>query len=83
MEVLEEAQIRTLRIYGLVSEVCVTDNVKDALKHGFDVEIVSPACRGLNSDGHTAAIDRLRMLDGVTNRQGRTQKVTIIDTLPE
>jgi nicotinamidase/pyrazinamidase len=82
MQVLEEAQIQTLRIYGLVTEVCVTDNAKDALKNGFDVEIVAPACRGLSPDGHIAALERLRALDGIPNRQGRIQKVTIIETLP-
>ncbi len=65
-----------------MTEVCITANALDALKNGYDVEIVTPACRGLNPEGHIAALEDLQALNGTPNRQGRIQRVTIIETLP-
>ena len=49
-EVLLKNKIEVLRIFGLVTEVCVRANVLDALDNGYDVEIVADATRGLSPE---------------------------------
>ena len=49
-EVLLQHQIEVLRIFGLVTEVCVKANVLDALEEGFDIEVVADATRGLSPE---------------------------------
>ncbi|NRH20699.1 isochorismatase family protein [Candidatus Gracilibacteria bacterium] len=77
-EVLLQNKIQVLRIFGLVTEVCVKRNVLDALEEGFDVEIIEDATRGLSVEGHQETLRYLASLNGKTNRQGRIQSVKII-----
>lgn len=78
LEVLRAHQIKTLRIVGLVTEVCVTANALDALDQGYDVELVESGIRGLSKDWHEQALRDLHSLDGTPNRQGRIQSVKIL-----
>jgi nicotinamidase/pyrazinamidase len=78
MEVLREARVKTLRLVGLVTEVCIKANVLDALDNGFDIELVEDGIRGLSSEGHKSAMEYLASLDGKPNRQGRVQSVKIV-----
>lgn len=76
---LREARIKTLRLVGLVTEVCVKANALDGLDNGFDIELVEEGIRGLSPEGHQATLDYLASLDGKPNRQNfRIQSVKII-----
>lgn len=68
-QVLREARVEVLRIVGLVTEVCVKANTLDAIKNGFDVELVADGIRGLSPTGHTTTLDYLASLDGKPNSQ--------------
>ncbi|MDD2917092.1 MAG: isochorismatase family protein [Candidatus Gracilibacteria bacterium] len=78
LEVLHEARIKTLRLVGLVTEVCIRANTLDALENGFDVELVEEGIRGLSPEGHKTTLEYLASLDGQPNRQGRVQSVRIM-----
>jgi nicotinamidase-related amidase len=77
LEVLRKHQIKTLRIVGLVTEVCVTANALDALDQGFDIELVEDGIRWLSKEGHEKALRDLSSLDGTPNHQGKIQSVKI------
>lgn len=77
-EVLEAHNIEVIRIVWLVTEVCVKANVLDALKNGYDVELVPDGIRGLSPEGHKSTLEYLAWLDGTPNAQGRIQSVKII-----
>ncbi len=78
VEVLREARIKTLRLVGLVTEVCVKANALDGLDNGFDIELIEEGIRGLSPEGHQATLDYLVSLDGKPNQQGRIQSVKIV-----
>jgi nicotinamidase/pyrazinamidase len=48
---LRDAGIKRLLIGGLVTNVCVRVTALDALEEGFDVIVVSDACRAITADG--------------------------------
>ena len=50
VEVLREAKIKTLRLVGLVTEVCIRANALDGLENGFDIELVEEGIRGLSPE---------------------------------
>jgi nicotinamidase/pyrazinamidase len=77
-QVLLHNQIQVLRIFGLVTEVCVKANVLDALEEWFDVEIIESATRWLSPEWHKQTLVYLSSLDGKRNRQGRIQSVKIL-----
>lgn len=77
-QVLLQNQIQVLRIFGLVTEVCVKANVLDALEEWFDVEVFAWATRGLSPEWHRLTLEYLSSLDRQKNRQGRIQSVKII-----
>jgi nicotinamidase/pyrazinamidase len=77
LEVLSEHKIEVLRIVGLVTEVCVKANALDALKYGFDVELIEDGIRWLSREWHQATLEYLAALDGKPNEQWRIQSVTI------
>jgi nicotinamidase/pyrazinamidase len=76
--VLREARVEVLRIVGLVTEVCVKANALDAIRYGFDVELMADGIRGLSPEGHAATLEYLASLDGLPNPQGRIASVKIV-----
>lgn len=77
-EVLLQNKIQVLRIFWLVTEVCVKRNVLDALEEWFDIEIIEDATRWLSVEWHQEALRYLASLDGKTNRQWRVQSIKIL-----
>lgn len=77
-EVLIQNKIQVLRIFWLVTEVCVKRNALDALEEWFDIEIIEGATRWLSVEWHQETLRYLASLDGKTNRQWRIQSVKII-----
>jgi nicotinamidase/pyrazinamidase len=77
-EVLIQNNIRILKIFWLVTEVCVKQNILNALEEWFDVEVIKSATRGLTPEWHQSTLQYLASLDGKPNRQGRIQSVKIL-----
>ena len=50
-ERLREAGITRLLAGGLVTNVCVLASVLDALREGFEVDVLTDACRGIDAPG--------------------------------
>jgi nicotinamidase/pyrazinamidase len=48
LEVLREHGIRRLVVGGLATDYCVRASVLDALKHGFEVQVLTDAVRGVD-----------------------------------
>ncbi len=48
LEVLRERNIRRLIVGGLATDYCVRASVLDALKHGFEVVVLTDAVRGVD-----------------------------------
>jgi len=48
---LREREIGTLYFGGLATDVCVLYSVLDALRLGFDVQVIEDGCRGIDIDG--------------------------------
>jgi nicotinamidase/pyrazinamidase len=49
-----------LYICGLATDYCVIATVKDALKEGFTVTVISDACRAVNPDNAEACFAEMR-----------------------
>ena len=59
-EVLREANITTIVITGMQTNVCVEATARDALALGFNVIILEDACAALDFETHSQTIGRLR-----------------------
>ena len=57
--ILREDGIQKLIIYGLATDYCVKATVLDALKAGFQVELVLELCRGVSPDTTETAIQEM------------------------
>lgn len=57
---LNRHSIQTLRVVGLALDVCVRATVLDALKLGFDVELISAGTRAVDPGGADEVFDELR-----------------------
>lgn len=57
---LKRHDITTLRIAGLALDVCVRSTVLDALKHGFQVDLVSNGCRAVDQQKTSEVLEELR-----------------------
>ena len=57
---LERHSFQSLRVVGLALDVCVRATVLDALKLGFDVELVSAGTRAVDPSGAEAVFEELR-----------------------
>lgn len=78
LEVLQMANVKTLRVLGLITPVCVKQNVLDALRYGFDVELAEEGIRSLDVASHRAAMDDMLALNDKPNAQGRIQSVKVV-----
>lgn len=59
-EILHREDIGRLWVGGLATEYCVRESVLDALRHGFDVELLLDATRGLDPQDTSSAIDEMQ-----------------------
>lgn len=58
---LKTRGITSVVLTGLATDFCVFYSAMDAVKLGYEVELVLEACRGIDMDGSlTAAIDQMR-----------------------
>ncbi len=57
---LRRHEVATLRIAGLALDVCVRATVLDALKHGFQVDLVSDGCRAVDQSKAPEVLEELR-----------------------
>jgi nicotinamidase/pyrazinamidase len=48
MQILQERGIRRLVVGGLATDYCVRASVLDALKHGFELQVLTDAVRGVD-----------------------------------
>jgi len=62
---LQRHSIQTLRVVGLALDVCVRATVLDALKLGFEVELVSAGTRAVDPSGEDGVLDELRSAGAV------------------
>ena len=63
-EKLKAAAVRRLLIGGLATDYCVLNTVKDALKNGFSVLLLTDAIRAVNvapDDGKNAIREMIRL----------------------
>jgi nicotinamidase/pyrazinamidase len=60
---LKEHKINELYICGLATEYCVMYTAIDAKELGFDVTVVTDACRGLTLEGVSNALDVMKAKD--------------------
>jgi len=58
--ILREANIATVVITGMQTNVCVEATARDALALGFNVIILEDACAALDAETHSQTIGRLR-----------------------
>lgn len=56
---LKAANINTLIVYGIATDYCVKATVLDALKHGYNVYVVSDLCRGVAGDTSKGALEEM------------------------
>lgn len=59
-DILREKGIRKVYICGVATEYCVKATALDALKHGFEVYLLSDAVKGINPDGEKRALEEMR-----------------------
>jgi nicotinamidase/pyrazinamidase len=52
--------IHRLFVAGLALDVCVQATVRDALKHGFDVELITDGTRAVKADEAPAVFEQLK-----------------------
>ena len=57
-EILKDAGIKKLIIYGLATDYCVKATVMDAKMLGFEVTLIEDLCRGVAPETTTAALGR-------------------------
>lgn len=58
---LERHGIRKLRVVGLALDVCVRATVLDALKSGFDTELIADGTRAVDQEGAPKVFEELRV----------------------
>jgi nicotinamidase/pyrazinamidase len=67
-EMLQKDGIEKLIVYGLATDYCVKATVLDALKAGYQVELMLDLCRGVSSDTTENAIVEMRAAGAVIIR---------------
>nr|WP_319495230.1 bifunctional nicotinamidase/pyrazinamidase [uncultured Desulfobacter sp.] len=59
-DILKDAGIKKLIIYGLATDYCVKATVMDAKMLGFDVTLIEELCRGVAPETTTAALEEMK-----------------------
>jgi nicotinamidase/pyrazinamidase len=63
---LKERGISKIMLCGLATDFCVAFSALDAVRSGFEVEVMLDACRGIDIGGSIAAMTRKMKAAGVT-----------------
>lgn len=71
---LHRQGIKTLVIFGLATEVCVSATIRHAVAAGYRVVFVQDLSRGLTPDGVQKAMDQMKILGVETLRDTRELK---------
>ena len=56
---VKQAERRTLLVFGMLTEACVTFAVVSAIAEGYEVHVVGDACGGLTPASHDLALRRM------------------------
>ncbi|MGD9822900.1 bifunctional nicotinamidase/pyrazinamidase [Desulfobacter sp.] len=59
-DILKDADIKKLIIYGLATDYCVRATVMDAIMLGFDVILIKDLCRGVAPETTAAALEEMK-----------------------
>ncbi len=59
-DILKDAGIKKLIIYGLATDYCVRATVMDAKMLGFDVTLIKNLCRGVAPESTAAALEEMK-----------------------
>ena len=59
-DILKDAGIKKLVIYGLATDYCVKATVMDARMLGFDVTLIKDLCRGVAPETTAAALEEMK-----------------------
>nr|WP_320190552.1 bifunctional nicotinamidase/pyrazinamidase [uncultured Desulfobacter sp.] len=59
-DILKDAGIKKLIIYGLATDYCVKATVMDAVMLGFDVTLIEDLCRGVAPETTDAALEEMK-----------------------
>lgn len=59
-DILKEAWVSLVRIVGLATDYCVNATALDALKNGFDVEVIKKAIAGVSPEDSVKRLEELR-----------------------
>ncbi|NDY73221.1 bifunctional nicotinamidase/pyrazinamidase [Desulfobacter hydrogenophilus] len=59
-DILKNAGIKKLIIYGLATDYCVKATVMDAIMLGFDVTLIKDLCRGVTPESTAAALEEMK-----------------------
>jgi len=59
-EILRGKGVKRVYICGVATEYCVKATALDALKHGFEVYLLSDAVKGISPDGEKRALEEMK-----------------------
>ena len=59
-EILKEKGVKRVYICGVATEYCVKATALDALKHGFEVYLLSDEVKGINPEDEKRALEEMR-----------------------
>jgi len=69
-ETLKKLRVKSLRLTGCVTHICVMFTASDAVLRGYGVTVVSDAVAGLAREDHDAALRIMKNVMGVKIKQG-------------
>jgi len=62
-ERLRQSGVRRLFVGGLATDYCILNSARDALRHGYDVLLLTDAIRAIDESDGARAIEELRQAD--------------------